>query len=72
MSSNRHHFKYEFSHTDEWNNTHVICPVCGFSFIQDGVMKHIIRSAQVGEESHGKWLTSNKIEFKLTKKYEQT
>lgn len=64
MQKHNYDIRYETSHHDEWGNLHVLCPVCGFVFSRDGVLKHVIRTAQVGEETHGKWLNENNIVWK--------
>lgn len=61
MTNKPYNIDYELSHYDEWNNQYVLCPVCGFTFCRDGVLKHIIRTAQVGEQTHTVWLEKKKI-----------
>ncbi len=61
MATKPFDIKYEVSHRDEWGNEFVYCPVCGFDFVRDGVMKHCIRTAQVGEMTHIAWLEENGI-----------
>lgn len=58
MNKNEH--DYEITGYDEWGNPLAKCPVCGFIFKCDGVLKHIARYDQLGDVKHKKWLQDNR------------
>ena len=46
---------------DAWGNKSCICPICGFTFKEDGMVKHMIRLSQKKDALHTKWLKENRM-----------